>query len=508
MIKKCIEFVKSLINTLEKASIPFYYYILTFFFATTLRNFLEVFSDDTPILQMRFFHYYLSYIAMSLSFIQVFYSVTKDKISNISKVIFPCFILVILAATIDLVISSFNGANISYFLPDVHQNLVKNFFFFFGPLTKVGISLGMRIEIALVLIGSFLYFFVKTHKIIDSFLGSFIMYCVLFIFGMMPFFLQTIFSFIGLPYQYSDRLFFHFYMLLSFILGVFIAYLADKKKFMIILRDIRPFRVLHFQFMFVLGIIFAIRDIGFQLTTTLLFSFFFIPISILFACLYSIIMNNLEDVKIDQISNPDRPLVKGTISIHQYKEFSYIFIILSLVFAAIVDFKALFFITTFIGNYFLYSVRPLRLKRIPIVSKFFISLNSLLLVMMGYSLVNDTAFSVYFLPTELLYIFLIGYTLVLNFIDIKDYEGDKSAGLTTFVGLVGLKTSKILIGLFFLLVYLSVYFVLEKVILLIPLSIFGLLEFYLINKKRYQEKAVFIVYLFSLLLLFFVLLKF
>ena len=40
---KLLDLGKRVINYLENSKIPFIYYILTFFFAITLRNFLEIF---------------------------------------------------------------------------------------------------------------------------------------------------------------------------------------------------------------------------------------------------------------------------------------------------------------------------------------------------------------------------------------------------------------------------------------------------------------------------------
>jgi 4-hydroxybenzoate polyprenyltransferase len=93
-------------------------------------------------------------------------------------------------------------------------------------------------------------------------------------------------------------------------------------------------------------------------------------------------------------------------------------------------------------------------------------------------------------------------TLVINFIDLKDYEGDKKAGIKTLPVICGLKKAKLIIGGFFLISYAILNWVLLDTNLLVPGLIFGGLHFYYINKRQYQEKLVFLTYLLSLLLLF------
>jgi len=96
-------------------------------------------------------------------------------------------------------------------------------------------------------------------------------------------------------------------------------------------------------------------------------------------------------------------------------------------------------------------------------------------------------------------IFAIIFLLAISFIDIKDYRGDKVEGIKTLPTVLGLKTSQLLIGLAFLILYVIVGFLLKNEKILIGLIALGCIEFWLINRKNYQEKYVFAVYLMSLL---------
>jgi len=98
------------------------------------------------------------------------------------------------------------------------------------------------------------------------------------------------------------------------------------------------------------------------------------------------------------------------------------------------------------------------------------------------------------IPIIIYPIFLIGFTLTINFIDIKDYRGDKKLGIKTLPVLMGPKKSKLLIGLFFFLGYVFIFYITQLILFII----LAFLQFYLINKKSYKEKYIFIVYLLSL----------
>lgn len=500
MINKFLSTFKKTISSLENSKVPFIYFILTVLFAATLRTFLEIFSDHTIISSQQFIHYVLFYVILVLSIILLFHLITKTAVLKVAKVVFPSVIIVIIPPLFDLVISLGKGFDIGYFMPGVHTNLLLKFFTFFGEFSSIGPTPGIKIEIAIVLFVSFIYLYLKTSKLMKSLFGTVLLYTVIFLYFMAPFILRAFFLFIGIMHDYSNSLMISAFLSLVFIIGTILAYFTNKEYFKIIFKDIRPFRLLHFEFMFVLGVILGLKQTGFNLDIQNSIGYIFIPISIVFAWLYSVMSNNIEDYNIDKISNKQRPLINSRINFEFYTKLAWFFLIIALVYAFAVNFKTFFIILLFIGNYFLYSMQPLRLKRVLIMSKLLIAINSLILVIAGFLLITNTHIRDF--SILLISFFLIGFTLVINFIDIKDYKGDKKEGILTLPVLLGLKKSKLLIGIFFILMYLSAYFIIEQSFIIIPLFIFGIIQFYLVNKKNYNEKYIFLVYLFSLILLF------
>ncbi|RLA63968.1 MAG: hypothetical protein DRQ89_05010, partial [Epsilonproteobacteria bacterium] len=185
-----------------------------------------------------------------------------------------------------------------------------------------------------------------------------------------------------------------------------------------------------------------------------------------------------------------------------YKKIGILSLAFSLIYAANVNFQTFYCILIFIGNYYLYSMPPMRLKRVPVISKLFISINSLLMVILG----KFTLTGKFGISPDLAIYFLLCITLVINFIDLKDVEGDKKAGINTIPTLLGLKMGKRVIGFFFIISYVLIYPILKKRLELagwdiIPFLICGLIAYFLINRKKYSEKPVFLFYLSSIVFL-------
>ncbi|MBU1205248.1 MAG: UbiA family prenyltransferase [Nanoarchaeota archaeon] len=492
--------LKKIINSLENSKIPFIYFILTFIFVVSLRNFIELFSDsDTSQISFaEFFHYDVSYIALAMVIIILLYFFIKKDVLKIARVVLTSFLILLIVPIIDLIWSFGKGLNMAYMLPGYHSNIMQRFFTFFGDFSGLGITPGIRVEIIIVLLGVFFYIYINSSRIVKSLLGVLFAYPIYFFYLAAPFLAKGLLEIFGLTYKYSDSLMTSFFLLVILFAGIFIAYISNKKYFRLIIKDIRPFRLLHFELMFFIGFIIGFNKFGtFVLDSTNIFSFIFIPAGIAFAWLYSVITNNIVDYDIDKISNNNRPLIESKIDKGIYCRLSWIILFIALFYPLMVSFKVFFMILLFIGNYFLYSMPPLRLKRIPLFSKMIIAFNSLILVMLGFIISTGKLEG---FPVILIAFFLIGFTLVINFIDIKDYEGDKKAGIKTLPVILGLKKSKFIIGLFFLLTYLGSYLLIKNLYLIPVLFTFGITEFLLINRKNYNEKPVFFVYLLSLAL--------
>ncbi len=296
-----------------------------------------------------------------------------------------------------------------------------------------------------------------------------------------------------------NNMFVYIFLILIAGLITIVYYIYRSEQLKLIIKDIRPYRLMHYELMFILGIVLAVnitdQTINFPYD---LFKLGVVVIAILLAWLYSVFVNNIEDIEIDKVTNEERPLIGGDIDEATYKNLSWALLFGTVLFAYSVSEVFLFLLLTFVASYFIYSAEPLRLKRIPFLSKGFISVNSLVLAVGGFYFVDGSLSS---FPAEIVVLFMVGFTAVMNFIDIKDYKGDKKAGIKTLPVLMGLKRSKKMIGIFFLATFLGAYFIFSILWILIPLSLFGTVELYLVTREDYQEKYVFGIYLIGLVAL-------
>lgn len=490
------ERLKKIILFLENPAIPFSNYILIFFSCVSLRNFFEIFSDQAKIsfklfpyqnllyflswkgLSISLLHYYAYWLALFLAIAIIFSLITKEENIKIIKILF-CFSFVLwITPLADLLISAGKGIDIRYAYP-------KNFLEFF-PFPNC-LTPGMVITSSIAMILSFIYCRIKTKSLVKSFLGALSTYLLLLVTSVLPLILKTMH-----PVPIIRAL------VLAIVSELLLISISTKKTFILALfKDIRMPRLLHFNLMFILGIFLAKPGLK-DLFKSEILSFFLSLLAISLSWITTIILNNLEDLSIDKISNPDRPLVTQEIPRDIYKRISLFCFFCATTCALAINFATFFFVILLLASGIIYSLPPLRFKRIPLFSKLFISFNSLLLIMLGYIFSGKELLN---FPSVINWYFLVFITLCLNFIDLKDLEGDKQAGILTLPVILGLKKAKLLIGGFFLITYAMLGLVFLDTRLFVPGIILGMIQFSLVNKKAYSEKWIFLTHLIAICML-------
>ncbi|NUM25375.1 MAG: UbiA family prenyltransferase [Candidatus Buchananbacteria bacterium] len=511
MIEKLFNKFRRIVDLIENSNIHLGYFIFTFLSIITIRNFLELFSTKIELnTAVVFFHFYIGFISLATLLILTFYILTRESIVKSIKIVLIGFSILPLPPIIDLIATGGRGFAMTYLLPEFHDHIILRFFTFFGHFEERGVSLGIKTEIFIILVLTFLYFLAKKHGVFRSIANAFIVYIIIFGFFAIPFILKGIFLLLGINYDYSVDAWeiLSFLFLMMFFCGIIILYLIDKKNFITIAKDARYLRLSYYLGMFFCGIIVAKSTATLPITAQNLFDFLFTAMAITAAWLFSVTTNNIADYHIDKISNKNRPLVRRTIAIEDYKKISTLLLVWAIICSTAVGPDTLFLVILFISSYFIYSMPPIRLKRVIVLSKLIIALNSLVLVLLGFFTITKTIKS---FPGILFPTLLIGITILANFIDIKDYEGDRKNNIKTLPTVLGLKLTKIIIGFSFVFFYTILYVLLPYYnlgnfwnFLFIPL---GLLQFYFVNQKKYQDSyiigtCVITVFLFAILNIF------
>jgi 4-hydroxybenzoate polyprenyltransferase len=503
LLQKIYYYAFGIVSRIEKKKFAFYHYLIFFFTIIQLRNLLEDFSAHTGLSFEMHLHFNLYYVCIVLSILLILKLITGEETTKTFRSVSLFFSTILVGPVVDIIISGAGKSQITYYFNESAEQLIARYFSFFGEYVGYGATTGLKIHVFFILIFLFIYTLIKTGKnFFKGFLTSFIVYNILFLSSIFPLLVEK-----SLGIKYSDRMMILLFWPASLCILTALFYKENKQMFLAIVKDSRPERMIYYLLLVGMG-----AGIGYQkFQIKPEFSglcFVIICLSLVLAIYFSIVTNNLADYEIDKISNPGRPLFKYDFSKENYVAFGCISLLLSLVGSAIISYQAFFCVLLFIGLYYIYSMPPLRFKRVPFFSKLVISINSLLASLLGYSLyLTPNSRGYYFLsyfPEKFTLFFLI-LTFSANFIDLKDYEGDKAEGIKTLPVVLGLEEAKVLMALFFSFPYFYIIYLFPE--LKLGCYFFIGLNSWLLIKKNYDEKRLFVSFLISIVFLIFYLVK-
>jgi len=459
-------------------------------------------------------HHLLAHMAAGLSsfliLLVIYHFATRERNDKIMGVLIAFIGTSMFAPLIDFIlIKAFGWVNFRHtYIPpqESTREIFIRFLTFFG-LGKdlysgtldvtIGPSVGMIISIFVILLLSFLYFFYKNEDVFRSIFFSFAAYFVLFMGSATYVVMGKPLELLGIEHEPSVMYLLRYHLLWILLLLIINFYIMRKDYFVEMLKRVRPFRLMHYVMMLFLGIglghVITSLEIGQQLLMKLIFT----SISVVLAWLFAVLLDNLhqEDSFV-------------SIPVNTQKTLTITLFFLAIIYSYAGGRKILFFILMFMGGSFFYSAPPFKLKKVPVISKLPIAVNSLVLIILGHSIAGDMLDISIVVPV----FFLTMFFLAAQFTDIKKYGED----IRTLPSILGLKRAKKVIGLFFALAVFATYFILDAMIyldavfgaiLMSSLAGTGVLEYYLINKEDFDEKPVFLVYLIILFLfiyLFFV----
>lgn len=504
-----LKFAARVIAYFEEKRAPFIFYLITFSFIVLLRNFIEQYATQQDSELRQVFSYSPFYFALAAWYILLFYLLTRESICKVAQVVLVSFIIVLIPPILDLLINWGAPVRMKYISPGSVSNVFKQYFTGVFDFTNNAQSIGQRIETMVAVFISFFYFFNKTHRFFYSLFGAWLVYTSLFIFGLLAFLSVLPFEWLSIQ-RVEDSLFFErFYFLICLtILGI-LFWFYNKSYFIALIKDLRYARLLHFFVLLVLGYILFVTNTSIEKPTIVsenAMYFLLIPVAVIFSALFSIMMNNIYDIEADRISQRKRPLVTGSIPAAPYIRLAWVALFISLVAAALVNRTCFIMVALGIGNYFIYSCPPFRLKKVPIVSKFIVGISSFIMVLLGYAVFGGPVLT---FPHEYLFFLLVPFALAGNFIDLKDYEGDKLAGIKTLPVIMGLKNSKLLIAFFTLCSYLYVYYIISDYEIAqwakYGTFLLAATHLFLLLKKPYREWPVVLAYIGGLIALIIIL---
>lgn len=520
-MKRLKKFIVEVIEAIESAPLTFVEGGGAFLALITIRILVENWLNRFESRTFSYFFYEFSHTFLFFSFSFAILAIfmvkfLKTDFKKVANVLLLGFLVILSPPIIDHIISNGEGYW-SFYKLDNLRGLVWRFFTFFGDKPEIGITYGVRVEVATAVLALGAYSYVKSKNFLKSLFFAFLAYVIFFILGTFPSYVTIVFKGFWRGFLAVDagiiaefflapaKIFFQeFAEMLSalnikmsltyapLLSAIIIWWLFENKKdqFKAVMRNVRlPQIIFHLG---LLGVGIAAGLIFGKINTD--WSFFNVlavvnvSMAVVLAWLASVVVNDLYDWETDKITNVERPLVRKIFSIREYKTIGGAFFAASLFLAAVANFKTALFLFAYQAIAWLYSAWPLRLKRITIVSTFVSAVASLQIFFCGFVLVSSGQ-NIQTLPSSVAALLIFAFTFSLGLKDFKDIEGDKAHGVKTIPVVFGEDWGRIIVGSGIFASYiLSVVLINESRLFVWALICGGASFWCLINKKIHPRK--------------------
>jgi 4-hydroxybenzoate polyprenyltransferase len=452
----------------------------------------------------------------------------KESVKKVANVLLWGFLLAIFPPIVDKI---WCGQSFcwSFYAFDSLTGLFGRFFSFFGNNASIGITYGVRVEVALAIIFVMMYAYIKQKKAIKAFLAGIFTYIILFILGSFPSWLaylyflpkKSVFSvesfdiaglfltpasyFSVIEADFVNALNVKMNLIYAFLL-VFVAilffWLFYREKFWPVMKNVR-----WVQIMIHGGLILVGAGLGaFYFPNNWIiniFSFFALSnliLATIFAWLASVFLNDQVDLEIDKVTNKQRPLATGEVTGEDFRQLFWLCFVFSLILAVTVGVKFFLIILAYQAIGWIYSAWPFRLKRFPVVASFLSALALTLLFSSGFMLLADGQ-NVARFPHQVFWLLIVAFTISLPIKDLKDIEGDRKDEVWTIPVLLGENWARFSTGLGIFLSYALSVVWLNARVLFFPAMVLGALSFWILQTKKIPPRRVHI-FVFGLLFLY------
>ncbi|MFZ1735602.1 MAG: UbiA family prenyltransferase, partial [Candidatus Moraniibacteriota bacterium] len=439
---------------------------------------------------------------------------TRVSLAVASNMLLFGFLIILSPPIIDFFVSGGTGLW-SFYIFDGFSGLLGRYLTFFGDRPDLGITYGVRVEVALVTICFGLYVFWKTRRVLWSCWAALSAYTLLFFLGTFPSWAALLIDGVSKG-QWTLRspdvaaiflsplsLFLHtisdprsvlnikmsltYGAMLPFVVGIWLFF-SHRKIFYALFRNARlPQAVYHAGLFFVgMGLSFVVTDATFSLSAPGLFdifALFLLLVGIVSAWLASVVANDFFDRAIDCETNTSRPLPMGDVPPALYGAIGSGFFVASIFLPAIVNMKSALLLLVYQALAWVYSAPPFRLKRFPVVASFASAVASVLILFLGFMLFAPQG-TIAHLPTSFISLFIFAYAVSIPLKDFKDVSGDGKNSVWTLPVLLGVRWAKLAVASGIFLSFIASVFVFHASSLFLPALLFGGASFWTVLSMK------------------------
>lgn len=490
-----------------------------------LRNFLEQFvaksvpltSQESLLELIHNLYFFLLVLILLWLYLSLILRINPSKLA-----FSMCWAsaLMLLPPVIDMIKS---GGEIywSFYLLSSPSDLWKQFTSIFGHLPSGIVYYGTKITFIFAIVLCVGVIFAKTKDWIRASISAFAIYVILFFMGSFPslffyaysFFMETkkvssikafeIVQFFGSPqrilgidtldfkYALAYKVELFYYILLIF-LSAALFFMISRKKFLAVFWNLRfPQLFYHAGLLFVgmgLGYLNFRENFSFDIFSLAVTGI--LSISVWLSWLASVVANDIYDLEIDKISNPNRPLPKGIFSVSEYAQFGVICLLLSLLGGITIGFNFFALLLVYQIIAWFYSAPPFRLKKFPGIATFTSALASIAIIFLGYILLSSDQ-TIYTLSWRIVLLFVICYTISIPIKDFKDIEGDKKYGIWTIPVIFKKDNARVIVAASHFVSYILSVFFLNESKLFFWAIVFGAINYAIVISKKIDSRRVF-----------------
>ncbi len=390
-------------------------------------------------------HMYFSWVCIFLSMsipVAVFLDV---RYRDALKLTLVGFCMTVFVPLIDYALTWGIGDEIRYFRS--FDTFFYNYVNLFNPLAGMkGVTAGVRIEVATVFLGSFFFsWFGFGRGIVRSLLLAFSLYTIVYLYGyILPFHhlvgidLTTMAARSTTSIDGTQALFFAYLVPFFLCLAGAAAILALRERSgRIILSILYPSRLLFYLLLLCFGLLFTAHQIGNYpkiLNTPDMLKLISAALSISFLFIYAKLINDVNDLTIDRISNRKRPLVEGLMDKVDASRLSFVAAALSLVMAIPVGRDFFYFWFLMWGLSYVYSVPPFRFRRFWPLNNLILATIGTAVFMAGASIARPDDFYAALKNKEIIAYILLAFFFLCHLKDLKDIEGDRAGAVSNLFG--------------------------------------------------------------------------
>src|SRR4030042_2622562 len=166
------KWIQKIVTAIENSPINFQLWLAAFSGIIVLRllveNWLDNFRSRSGLfLFYEFAHTFLFFLISYILFVVLINKFLKVEVKKTANVLLWGFLIIVIPPIIDFIVSKGKGFW-SFYEFDSLAGLVKRFFTFFGDTPEIGITYGVRIEVAVAIVFLFIYSLIRSKNIIKS----------------------------------------------------------------------------------------------------------------------------------------------------------------------------------------------------------------------------------------------------------------------------------------------------------------------------------------------------